>query len=76
MQGSQRLKELGLNPKVITFISPNRNYYSLYFSANASYDEGTDSFRLLQNTGTYGGRGAHWVKAKNLVKYWKQEGEM
>lgn len=74
MTGEQRLKQLGLNPKSGRFISPNRNTYYFYWGrADVAYDEQSDSFRLLQDTGRYGGRGARWVKAKRLAKSWKQD---
>ena len=72
MTGEQRLKQLGLNPKTIWFVSPGGNDYTFWFNANSAYDEQWDSFRMLQHTGLYGGRKAIWVKAKTLGKSWTQ----
>ena len=72
MTGAERLKQLGLNPKVIWFTSPGGRDYTFYWNANAAYDSEYDCFRMLQHSGTYGGRGVKWVKARNLVK-WKQQ---
>jgi len=72
MTGDERLRQLGFDPKNHAFRSSGGNIYYLYWSADAAYDPKYDDFRLLQDTGMYGGRGVRHVKARNLKKYWKQ----
>jgi len=74
MTGEQRFRQLGLNPKSGRFISPGGNIYYLYWgNPNSAYDEKSDSFYLLQDTGLYGGRGTKWIKAKRLKEAWIQD---
>ena len=74
--GKERLQELGISPTCNWFSHKrSRHYYQFYFNANSSYDLESDMFFLLQNTGTYGGRNARWVKATALKRNWIQEGD-
>lgn len=73
MRGSDRLVQLGFDPKIGGFKNKRSHLvYYFYFSATVAYNEDTDKFRLLQDTGKGGGRGVVNIKADALKRNWEQ----